>query len=102
MKIVVRPSPLHGLGVFAGGKICKGERIGRFVSRRTDLDGPHVLWLLDDNGEQGYRGCGRLRYLNHSDRPNSEFIDLDLHALQTIRRGEEITIDYNGNGSDQA
>ncbi len=99
MKIVIRPSPTHGLGVFARAQIRKGERIGRFVSRRTYRNGMHVLWLLDDGGEQGYQGCGRLRYLNHSDRPNSEFIDLDLHALQTIRRGKEITIDYNSNGS---
>ncbi len=94
MKIVVRPSVLHGLGVFARATIRKGERIGRFVARRTDRDGTHVLWIENEDGEQGYEGHGRLRYLNHSARFNSEFDDLDLYAARTIRRGEEVTIDY--------
>ena len=74
--------------------IRKGERIGRYVGRRTDRDGPHVLWIEYHDGWRGYDGFGRLRFLNHDDSPNSEFDGHDLYALRTIRRGEEITCHY--------
>jgi SET domain-containing protein len=96
MKIVVRPSLLHGLGVFAATSIREGEFIARFTARRAHRDGTHVLWMVDEDGEAGYEGIGRLRYLNHSSTPNGDFFDLDLHATRTIRRGEEITINYDG------
>ena len=94
MKLEVKPSPIHGLGVFARKRIRKGERIGKYVSRRTRQDGPYVLWVGDGGQWQGYEGYGRLRFLNHQPTPNSELDGLELHALRTIEPGEEITIHY--------
>jgi uncharacterized protein len=104
MKIEVRRSLIHGLGVFAAKTIRKGERIGRYASRRTTRNGTYVLWLHDDetNTVTGYEGFGRLRFLNHSSQPNSEFDGLDLYALQTIRRGQEITFHYGEDWADVA
>ncbi len=96
MKIEVRPSPIHGLGVFAKKTIDKDERIGRYLANRTRRDGTYVLWVEEDDVGRwsGYDGYGRLRYLNHSRSPNSEFDGLELFAIRPIRRGEEITVHY--------
>ena len=96
MKIEVRPSPIHGMGVFASRPIKPGERIGRYVSRKTERDGVYVLWVEDENEDriQGYEGYGRLRFLNHANQPNSEFDGLDLYALSRIKPGDEITFHY--------
>ena len=94
MKIEVRPSPIHGLGVFAKRRIRKGERIGRYMGRRTDRDGRYVLWVEDSGTWRGYCGYGRLRYLNHDSRPNAEFDGRDLYATQDICPGQEVTFHY--------
>jgi SET domain-containing protein len=95
MKIEVRSSRIHGRGVFAIQTIQKGERIGRYVGYRTRRDGRYVLWVRGKEGSwQGYRGYGRLRFLNHRRDGNSEFRGLDLHATRTIQPGEEITFHY--------
>jgi hypothetical protein len=61
-----------------------------------------VLWLVDEEGRQGYDGYGRLRFLNHSGTPNSEFDGLDLYAVRTIQPAEEITIHYGEEWADVA
>lgn len=100
MKVEVRPSPIHGKGVFATGTIRKGERIGMYLSRRTERDDTYVLWLQRDGQWRGYDGFGRLRFINHSNVPNSRFRDLFLYAIRTIRTGEEITIHYGEDWAD--
>ena len=90
----VKPSPIHGRGVFARRRIRKGRRIGRYLSRRTERDGTYVLWVEHENGWRGYQGYGRLRFLNHRQNANAEFDGLELYATRTIQPGEEITIHY--------
>lgn len=103
MKVEVRASSIHGMGVFATDKIRRGERIGRYVGYRTNRDGRYVLWVTGKKGEwQGYRGYGRLRFLNHRSDPNSEFRGVDLYATRTIRPGEEITFHYGEEWEDVA
>jgi len=96
VKFEVRPSRIHGLGVFAKRPIDRKERIGSYLAHRTRRDGMYVLWVEDDRGGKwrGFNGYGRLRYLNHSSAPNSEFDGLSLFAIRPIRPGEEITIHY--------
>ncbi len=93
-KIEVRRSPLGGRGVFATESIRAGERIGRYIGKRTVRNGRHVLWVEFADGWRGYRGRGRLQFLNNADQPNSEFNGLELCALRVIREGDEVTIDY--------
>lgn len=103
MKIEVRSSRIHGLGVFAVDTIHKGERIGRYVGYRTQRDGRFVLWVkAKQGGWQGYRGYGRLRFLNHRRDGNSKFRGLDLYATRTIRPGDEITFHYGEEWEDVA
>jgi SET domain-containing protein len=96
MKIEVRPSPIHGCGVFARRPIRKGERIGQYLARRTNRDGRYVLWVEHEETKviKGYEGFGRLRFLNHRRKPNSKFDGLELYALKPIQPGEEITCHY--------
>lgn len=89
----VRPSLIHGLGLFAaqgfpsGAKIAavEGHAIPMVEADLSDsiiIDGV-VLRITND-----------LRRLNESDAPNAELRGLDLHALCDIAAGEEITIRY--------
>lgn len=96
MKIEVRPSSIHGRGVFAKKTIQKGERIGQYLARKTNRDGKYVLWVEYEQTKEikGYEGFGRLRFLNHSSRANSRFDGLELFALKPIQPGEEITFHY--------
>ncbi|MCA9509722.1 MAG: SET domain-containing protein [Myxococcota bacterium] len=100
-RIRVGPSPRHGTGVFARARIRTGARIGAFEGRPTRRDGPHVLWLVDDDGSaEGLLVENELRYLNHSRRPNAEIDGTDLYALRNIQPGAEILIHYGADWND--
>ena len=95
------PSPVHGTGVFATATIEPGALIGEFEGEPTDVNGTHVLWVIDDDGtEQGFRGTGKLRWLNHSRTPNAAFDGLELRARSPIAPGDEILIHYGDEWAD--
>lgn len=91
----VRSSALHGRGLFALRIIRKGELVGLAEGVRVRRDGPHVLWLIDDDGgEEGWRITNDLRFVNHDTPANAHFEDLELRAVADIPPGSEITFDY--------
>jgi hypothetical protein len=90
----VAASPIHGWGLFARERLEAGLYIGTYLGPDAQRNGSHVLWVEAGNGWVGRRGFNRLRYLNHSARPNAEFDGFDLYARRAIAPGEEITIDY--------
>jgi len=110
---VVRNSPIHGRGVFAGRTIRKGTCIveyrGERISMReavrrpdSDPDSPFHTFLFELNDGQlidaSVRG-NAARWINHSCNPNCEpFEDDDgrvfIEARRTIRKGEELAYDY--------
>jgi len=91
-QVCVDDSPIHGKGLFARCDILKGSIIGVVKGVVAKKDGPYVLWL---NEEQGIRVRCNLRYINHSKQPNAAYYDtLEVIALRDIRRGEEITHNY--------
>lgn len=93
--MIVRDSGIHGSGVFASQRLRGGALIGTFAGRPTRADGTHVLWLIDEDGnEEGIRVTNELRFLNHCSDPNAELDGLDLLALRNIQPGCEVTIDY--------
>jgi uncharacterized protein len=110
---VVRNSPIHGRGVFAGRTIRKGTQIveyrGERISMReaerrpdSDPDNPYHTFLFELNDGQVIDAAVRgnaARWINHSCAPNCEpFEDEDdrvfIEARRTIRKGEELTYDY--------
>lgn len=94
--VYVDASPIHGWGVFARVPIEQGLFIGSYLGPTAKRNGSHVLWIeAEDGGWIGRRGLSRLRYLNHTPRPNAEFDGFHLYALRGIDADEEITIDYH-------
>ncbi len=93
--VAVRPSRIHGSGLFAQAFIPAESYIGDYAGPPIAEDGRYVLWVEDDEGAwAGVDGNNVLRYLNHHPTPNAELDGIELHALRDIERGEEITIHY--------
>ena len=113
IKAALRPSSIHGIGLFALEFIHKGTEIWRF-SRGLDLElSPEevqplpvsVKEFLQHYGYMDYRlnryvlCFDNARFINHSERPNSlPDYSRDPHgvdiAIRDISAGEEITRDY--------
>ena len=94
-RVKVGTSPIHGTGLFASKRIRVGAYVASFEGNITKRDGMHVLWTLDEDGnEYGIEGRNDLRFLNHSRDPNAEFIGRELHAVRNIQSGAELTIHY--------
>ena len=93
-KTIVKPSNVHGKGLFAAQKILAGEVIGEFFGKPTLTDGDHVLWLSES---QGIEVICDFRFINHSDQPNAYYCnDGTVVALKTIQPEVEILHDYGG------
>lgn len=91
-KVYVDKSHIHGKGLFAKKKIKKGEIIGQIKRKRAKKDGPHVLWVAEN---EGYKVDGPLKYINHSLKPNAAYYDdLSVMALKDIPKDAEITHNY--------
>ena len=91
IKFYVKDSGIHGKGLFANRCIEEDEVIGSIAYKPTDIDGPYVLWVDD----QGILVECDLKYINHSHEPNACYCeDLNVVALKTINKDEEITHDY--------
>jgi uncharacterized protein len=110
----VRESPIHGRGVFASRQVRKGTTIleykGQRISWREANARPDsnprnpshtFLFELDDGMVIDPSVAGNAaRWINHSCDPNCESYEDDkgrifIEARRTIRRGEELTYDYN-------
>jgi SET domain-containing protein len=109
--IEVRPSPRHGLGVFAVERIDEGAVVERChvlllppaeaeVVATGGLYGMMYDW--PDGSSAVALGFGSL--YNHDPEPNAEYTAhedgpmLVIVARRTIEAGEEVTIDYTGGG----
>ena len=111
MKIIVKESPLHGLGVFACIDFAAGDVIERCPYLVIDDDDLQEINRLNDylftspddkNDYLCVLGCGMI--YNHGAPPNAEWqIDdgdnrfVCFTAKSVIKTGEEILHDY---GSD--
>jgi len=107
-NIIVKDSPLHGLGVFALVDLPANstiERCGYLVLDDDDLKDVNRLndYLFtspdDPNDYLCIMGCGML--YNHGSEPNAKWeIDDDdnrfvrFYAARDIKAGEEILHDY--------
>lgn len=94
----LRPSAIHGIGVFLLENVRKGDLIWRFDSRIDRVFHDHEfystyhselgLWVLcGDNG----------RHFNHSDNPNTRSLGVafgDDVAAADLKAGTELTTDY--------
>ena len=115
----LKPSKLHGIGVFAIRDIPKGT----FVFHG---DNDNMVWVkasatnrLDKELQNLYRdfcvlrdgkyGCPRnfnvltpAWYINHSDNPNLAVDEkFDFYATRKIKKGEELTLTYRRQSDSQ-
>lgn len=113
--VMIKPSPLHGIGVFAIRDIPKGtknifsEGVGEWIKiskeevaalpmASRDLIENHCLF--DDDcyfvPDYGFKLVDLVIYLNHSETPNVSSINDGefFEALRDIKEGEELLVDY--------
>lgn len=113
IPVALRPSPIHGLGVFVEQDVPEGTEVWRFTQGfDLDLDATIVFMQPEPFRSRllhyGYIDprLGRYilcsddaRFINHSSTPNlrSDFAreahGVDI-AARDIAAGEELTIDY--------
>ena len=115
--IMIRPSPIEGIGVFALQDIPKGCR--SMFSKANDQEQwipvtraeveklpAHAKALIENYclydeenyfvPDYGFKKMDLVNFLNHSDKPNvisindGEFFE----AIRDIKQGEELLIDY--------
>lgn len=90
--LYVADSGIHGKGLFAKKDIPKGTELGICKTRKSKEAGLHTLTF--DDGSMRDVTC-KLRYINHSKRPNvSYYDDLSVVALKKIKVDEELLHDY--------
>ncbi len=115
-SFIVKPSQISGVGVFATHDISK-ETYLRLTAkggetRRVKLrDIPKEFLGQVDHISEDEALCpldfGHMWicwYVNHSKNPNAVFnaVENNFYALLDIKKGDEITIDYNGLGEPDA
>ena len=113
--VMIKPSPLHGIGVFAIRDIPKGtsnifskgvgdwiqvskEEVDALPQHSKDLIENHCLFdedfyfILD----YGFKLVDLVIYLNHSETPNVISLNEgeEFEAIRDIANGEELLVDY--------
>jgi SET domain-containing protein len=116
-KIERKKSKLHGFGVFALETINKNKRIidyaGELISNKQSESredkylSKGCIWVFRVNrnwSRDAAVGGNIARFINHSCTPNC-WIEVDgktktiwVRAAKQIRKGQELTYDYNTEG----
>lgn len=102
--IVIRRSPLGGLGIFATAPIRRGDFVIEYTGEKItneEADRRGGRYLFEINSKWTLDGKGRentARYINHSCVPNCEAelsgLRVLIYAKRAIREGEELTYNY--------
>lgn len=114
-KVILRPSAIDGIGVFALTDIKQGERnlfsndksewikltkeeVNQLPAHSKALIENFCLYDSDHYfvPEYGFKMADLVIYLNHADEPNVASINEgeDFIALRDIKAGEELFVDY--------
>lgn len=107
----LRPSPIHGLGVFLLQPVRRGEPVWRFDSRVDRVYAPEEVASLPEHLQRYlktystwheasgvYVLCGdNGRYFNHAAAPSTVSCGVSFgedRAARDLRAGDELTSDY--------
>lgn len=103
----VKPSNIHGKGVFARARIAARRKIGelageiitvREARRRAKSMAVITIVEFEDGMALDASSDSCLRYVNHSCSPNTYLRRanrrVEFYALRPIKPGEELTCDY--------
>lgn len=113
LTIEVRPSAVHGHGVFAVAPLPAGSLVGRYEGRRySEAQAMSRDWndqltylfgLSDGSIIDGAEGGNATRHVNHACAPNCQAVEyrgrggrleVRIETLRSICAGEELTLDY--------
>jgi uncharacterized protein len=109
VRTFIAQSRIEGVGVFAAEPIPRGALIWQFDPRFDRLvpmdeyrsSPPLLRELFDRYAYPSPDRSGFLvyetdngRFMNHADRPNTDFAGIGGRALTDIAAGEELTCDY--------
>ena len=113
--VMIQPSPIHGIGVFAIQNIPKGtknifsEGVGEWIKiTKAEVEALplHSRALVENHclfdedhyfvPDYGFKLIDLVIYLNHSDTPNVVSVNEGeyFEALRDIKSGEELFVDY--------
>jgi hypothetical protein len=102
--LVLKPSKIHGVGVFTTTALKRGTRLPLSAQTRDWRLVPTVRGFLSRYCTRSKDGCiyapkdpHRMSigwYMNHSARPNTVTTNDDWRIGRNVRAGEELTIDY--------
>lgn len=114
-RLILRRSTVDGRGVYAGESITRNSRIIHYAGEkistreaarreRRDRAGRRI-WCFTVNRRwvrDAAVGGNEARFINHACRPNC-YVEIAgdtiwIRAARQIRRGEELTYDYNTGG----
>jgi hypothetical protein len=106
--LMLKPSRIHGVGVFARTKVVAGQKVWvpippvitlnseimavLPVELRAVLSNMYASDIVIPN--HGTHVVGVISYINHRNIPNATFKDGVLTICRDIRCGSEVTIDY--------
>lgn len=107
-NVEVKPSRIHGSGVFARKTIKGRQKIGELAGqlipldearrRASELESIAIVEFDDDTALDASVNPNEFRYVNHSCSPNTYMRRhahrVEFYSLRTIRPGEELTCDY--------
>jgi SET domain-containing protein len=91
----IKPSTIHGLGLFAKRNIASGEEI---IQGLADYSDPYRdEWIrYKKSGKRSFNFDQGYCMINHSKLPNTRRgLQRSIYAKHKICAGEEITEDYN-------
>lgn len=107
MRLDVRPSRIHGRGVFALRAIPAKTKIGELTGEiitireaRRRAKGMEVVTIVEFEDDKALDASTDrcLRYINHSCGPNTYMRRInhrvEFYTLRRIGAGEELTCDY--------
>ena len=91
-KLLVCQSEIYGEGLFTSIDLPRNATLGICSVKKAHAPGLYTLWL-DENRLVDVT-C-KLKFINHSKRPNVAYLDdLRVVTLRKISAGEELTHDY--------
>ncbi len=109
LDLILKPSKIQGVGVFANRNIIKGEKLLldkkiRKIKISTAKKNKQLYQMCENYCAEtkNYYACpinfgamSVLWYLNHSKKPNLKAIKNGWITKNTIKKGQELTIDYS-------
>jgi SET domain-containing protein len=111
-RLQIKPSRIHRWGVYAVESIPARRKVIEYTGEKIDLAEfkrrEETLYLFELDSEwtiDGSVGGSGAEFVNHSCEPNLETRILKGHilyfSLRPIKKGEELTIDYNYDDDDE-